>query len=137
MTERLIRAIENPHTSLIGHPTGRIQLRRDSYAFDMHAVLTAAASHKVAMELNSYPDRLDLNDVQLRQAKQHGVKIVIKVNTEVRSMKPGLKKSLEVNRRLIKQVVRMRKHATRTVDGMFESATTGYPVGFPHCGQVA
>ena len=77
MTERLLKAIENPNTSVIGHPTGRIQLRRDSYPFDMHAVLTAAAKHKVAMELNSYPDRLDLNDVNLRQAKQHGVKIVI------------------------------------------------------------
>ena len=77
MTDRLLKAISNPNTSVIGHPTGRIQLRRDSYAFDMHAVLTAAAIHKVAMELNAYPDRLDLNDVNLRQAKQHGVKIVI------------------------------------------------------------
>ena len=77
MTERLIRAIENANTSIIGHPTGRIQLRRDSYPFDMHAVLTAAAKHKVAMQLNAYPDRLDLNDVNLRQAKQHGVKTVI------------------------------------------------------------
>ncbi|MBZ5683213.1 MAG: DNA polymerase/3'-5' exonuclease PolX [Acidobacteriia bacterium] len=77
MTDRLLKAISNPNTSLIGHPTGRIQLRRDAYQFDMHAVLSAAAQHKVAMELNSYPDRLDLNDVHLRQAKQHGVKIVI------------------------------------------------------------
>jgi DNA polymerase (family X) len=81
MTERLIKAIENPHVSFIGHPTGRIQLRRDSYPFDMHAVLTAAAKHKVAMELNAYPDRLDLNDVHLRQAKQHGVKIVINTDS--------------------------------------------------------
>jgi len=81
MTERLLKAIANPNTSLIGHPTGRIQLRRDSYAFDMHAILTAAAKHKVAMELNSYPDRLDLNDVNLRQAKQHGVKIVINTDS--------------------------------------------------------
>jgi DNA polymerase (family X) len=81
MTERLIKAIENPNTSLIGHPTGRIQLRRDAYPFDMHAVLTAAAKHKVAMELNSYPDRLDLNDVHLRQAKQRGVKIVINTDS--------------------------------------------------------
>ncbi len=77
MTERLLKAIENPNTSIIGHPTGRIQLRRDAYPFDMHAVLSAAAKHKVAMELNAYPDRLDLNDAHLRQAKQHGVKIVI------------------------------------------------------------
>jgi len=77
MTERLLKAIENPNTSIVGHPTGRIQLRRDSYQFDMHAVLTAAAAKRVAMELNAYPDRLDLNDVHLRQAKQRGVKIVI------------------------------------------------------------
>ena len=81
MTERLLKAIENPNTSIIGHPTGRIQLRRDSYAYDMHAILKAAAKHKVAMELNAYPDRLDLNDVHLRQAKQQGVKIVINTDS--------------------------------------------------------
>lgn len=81
MTERLLKAIGNPNTSMIGHPTGRIQLRRDGYQFDMHAVLTAAAKHKVAMELNAYPDRLDLNDVHLRQAKQHGVKIAINTDS--------------------------------------------------------
>src|SRR6201998_2579265 len=77
MTERLLKAIANPNTSIIGHPTGRLQLRRDAYHFDMDTVLTAAAKRKVAMELNAYPDRLDLNDVHLRQAKQRGVKIVI------------------------------------------------------------
>jgi DNA polymerase (family 10) len=81
MTERLVKAVENPNTSIIGHPTGRIQLRRDGYQYDMHAVFAAAAKNKVAMELNSYPDRLDLNDVHLRQAKQHGVKIVINTDS--------------------------------------------------------
>jgi DNA polymerase (family 10) len=81
MTERLLKAIENPNTSILGHPTGRLQLRRDAYPFDMHTVLTAAAKNKVAMELNAYPDRLDLNDVHLRQAKQHGVKIVINTDS--------------------------------------------------------
>jgi DNA polymerase (family 10) len=80
MTERLLRAIANPNTSIIGHPTGRQLLRRDAYAFDLDAVLKAAAKHEVAMELNSYPERLDLSDVHLRAAKQHGVKIV--VNTD-------------------------------------------------------
>jgi DNA polymerase (family 10) len=56
-------------------------LRRDAYQFDLDAVLRAAAEHKVAMELNSYPDRLDLNDVHLRLAKQHGVKIVINTDS--------------------------------------------------------
>src|SRR5580692_9846708 len=81
MTERLLKAIGNPNTSITGHPTGRIQLRREAYAFDMTAILSAAAKHKVAMELNSYPDRLDLNDVHLRQAKQQGVKIVINTDS--------------------------------------------------------
>ena len=81
MTDRLLKAISNPNTSIIGHPTGRILLRRDAYAYDMHAVLSAAAKNKVAMELNAYPDRLDLNDVHLRQAKQHGVKIVINTDS--------------------------------------------------------
>jgi DNA polymerase (family 10) len=81
MTDRLLKAVSNPNTSIIGHPTGRLQLRRDAYRFDMDAVLTAAAKHKVSMELNSYPDRLDLNDVHLRQAKQRGVKIVINTDS--------------------------------------------------------
>ena len=81
MTERLLKAIANPNTSLIGHPTGRLLLRRDAYQFDLDAVLKAAAKHKVAMELNSYPDRLDLSDVHLRLAKQHGVKIVINTDS--------------------------------------------------------
>ncbi len=81
MTERLLKAVANPNTSLIGHPTGRQLLRRDAYQFDFDAVLRAAAKHKVAMELNSYPERLDLNDIHLRLAKQHGVKIVINTDS--------------------------------------------------------
>jgi DNA polymerase (family X) len=81
MTDRLLKAIGNPNTSLIGHPTGRQLLRRDAYQFDFDAVLKAAAKQRVAMELNSYPERLDLNDVHLRLAKQHGVKIVINTDS--------------------------------------------------------
>ncbi|MFZ0480981.1 MAG: DNA polymerase/3'-5' exonuclease PolX [Terriglobales bacterium] len=81
MTQRLIRAIANPNTSIIGHPTGRQLLRRNAYPFDLDAVLKAAAEHKVAMELNAYPDRLDLCDVHLRRAKQQGVKIVINTDS--------------------------------------------------------
>jgi DNA polymerase (family 10) len=81
MTARLLKAIENPNVSIIGHPTGRILLRRDAYPYDMDAVLEAAARNKVAMELNAYPDRLDLSDRHLRMAKQHGVKIVINTDS--------------------------------------------------------
>lgn len=81
MTARVLRAIENPHTSIIGHPTGRLLLRRDAFPLDMDAILKAAAARKVAMELNAYPDRLDLCDRHLRLAKQHGVKIVINTDS--------------------------------------------------------
>jgi DNA polymerase (family 10) len=81
MTARLLKAVENPNVSLIGHPTGRLLLRRDAYAYDMEAVLQAAARNKVAMELNAYPDRLDLCDRHLRMAKQRGVKIVINTDS--------------------------------------------------------
>jgi len=81
MTDRMLRAVNNPHVSIIGHPTGRILLRRDAYPFDMEAVLNAAAQNKVAMELNAYPDRLDLCDRHLRTAKERGVKVVINTDS--------------------------------------------------------
>ena len=81
MTDRLLKAVSNPNTSLIGHPTGRLLLRRDAYQFDIDQVLKSAAQKKVAMELNSYPDRLDLSDRHLRLAKQYGVKIVINTDS--------------------------------------------------------
>lgn len=81
MTARLLRVIDNANVSIIGHPTGRMLLRRDAYAFDMDAVLKSAAHNRVAMELNAYPDRLDLCDHHLRMARQHGVKIVINTDS--------------------------------------------------------
>jgi DNA polymerase (family X) len=77
MTDRMLRAISNPNVSLIGHPTGRILLRREGYSFDYEKVFTAAAKAGVAMEHNAYPDRLDLRDQHLRLAKSKGVKFVI------------------------------------------------------------
>jgi DNA polymerase (family 10) len=81
MTDRLLKAVGNPNVSLLGHPTGRLLLRRDAFSFDIDAVLKEAARKKVAMELNAYPDRLDLNDRHLRLAKEHGVKIVINTDS--------------------------------------------------------
>ena len=81
MTDRLLKALENKNTAILGHPTGRLLLRRDAYALNIEAVLDAAAKFKVVMELNSYPDRLDLNDRHLRMAKERGVKIVINTDS--------------------------------------------------------
>jgi DNA polymerase (family X) len=77
MTERILAAIENPYTQIIAHPTGRLLLHRDAYAYDMERVLDAAREHGVLMECNASPERLDLKDTHLRMAKDRGVKIVI------------------------------------------------------------
>ena len=77
MTERILRAIENPYVRVLGHPTGRLLLRREAYALDVDAVLRRCAALGVAVEHNAYPDRLDLNDRNLRLAKELGCKIVI------------------------------------------------------------
>jgi len=77
MTDRILAAIENPCTQIVGHPTGRLVLRRDEYAYDMERILDAAKKHGVVMECNAAPERLDLKDIHLRMAKERGVKIVI------------------------------------------------------------
>ena len=77
MTERVLRAIENPYVRILGHPTGRLLLRREPFALDMGAVLRRAAELGVAAEHNAAPERLDLNDRDLRLAKELGCKIVI------------------------------------------------------------
>jgi DNA polymerase (family X) len=81
MTERMLAAIENPYTQIIGHPTGRLLLRRDPLDYDMEKVLAACAKYRVAMECNSFPDRLDLKDVYLRMCKERGVKVVISTDS--------------------------------------------------------
>lgn len=77
MTERILRAIANPYVDVLGHPTGRLILKRDGYRFDFEKVLDAAAAAGVAIEINSQVDRLDLDDVRARAAKERGVKIII------------------------------------------------------------
>ena len=76
-TERTLRAIENPHVKILGHPTGRLILRREPFAIDMGAVMRRAAELGVAMEHNAAPERLDLCDRDLRLAKELGCKIAI------------------------------------------------------------
>jgi DNA polymerase (family 10) len=81
MTERLLKALENPYIRILGHLTGRLLLRRDSYEMDLTAVLRQAASVGVAVEHNAYPDRLDLCDIDLRRARELGCNIVINTDS--------------------------------------------------------
>jgi len=77
MTERILRAIENPWVRILGHPTGRLLLRREPFALDLGLILRRAAELGVAVEHNAAPERLDLNDRDLRLAKELGCKIAI------------------------------------------------------------
>jgi DNA polymerase (family 10) len=77
MTERMITAIEHPLVDAIGHPTGRMIVRREPYAVDLEAVFAAAARTGTLLEINANPDRRDLSDVNARAAVRAGVRIVI------------------------------------------------------------
>ena len=76
-TKRILKALSHPHVHILGHPTGRLINQRKPMDFDMGEVLDCAAAYKVAVELNAQPDRLDLNDVHLLEARKRGLKIVI------------------------------------------------------------
>jgi DNA polymerase (family 10) len=77
MTDRLLSAIECPWVDIIAHPTGRMILKREPGRANMDRIFDAAAAHGVALEINGQPDRLDLDDVLARRARDRGVKLVI------------------------------------------------------------
>ena len=77
MTDRVLRALENPHVDILGHGTGRMLLKRQAYPIDMEAVIDAAVRLGVAVEINSQPHRLDLHDVHAKLAHERGARIVI------------------------------------------------------------
>jgi DNA polymerase (family 10) len=77
MTDRILRAMESPHVDILGHPTGRLILKRDPYAVHVEAVIERAGQLGVAMEINSQVHRLDLNDRYARLARDRGVRLVI------------------------------------------------------------
>jgi DNA polymerase (family 10) len=77
MTERIIAAIHNDYVSCIGHPTGRLIQKRKPYELNLVEVLEAASAQGVMMEINAFPDRLDLDDVNSKAAKERGVTLSI------------------------------------------------------------
>lgn len=80
MTKRVVRALRHPRVHVFAHPTGRILGRREPYPLDLEEVIRVAKEHNVLLEVNAQPDRLDLNDLAVKMAKDAGVKIV--VNTD-------------------------------------------------------
>jgi len=77
MTQRIHQAMSNPHVDIISHPTGRILKRREEYEVVFDDLVNAARETGTILEINSYPDRLDLGDVNILAARQLGVRMVI------------------------------------------------------------
>jgi DNA polymerase (family 10) len=83
VTERLLKAMRNPHVDVIAHPSGRLIPNREGADLDMEAVLATAAERGVALEINAHPSRLDLEDIYARRAWQMGIRLAI--NTDAHS----------------------------------------------------
>jgi DNA polymerase (family 10) len=99
MTDRLLRALENPYVDILGHPTGRLILRREPYAFDVAAVIDSAVARGVALEINCQAHRLDLSDVHAKLARDRGARFVISSDAHSRSSLAALRWGVLVARR--------------------------------------
>ena len=81
MTRRIVKALNNPYVSILAHPTGRLLGEREPYQVDLEAVCRVARQTNTALEINCYTQRLDLNDMHARQARELGVKLVVSTDT--------------------------------------------------------
>ncbi len=98
-TERIIRAMDNPHFNVLAHPTGRLINQRAAYELDMERVMEAALERGCYLELNGHPDRLDLKDVQCRMAKDVGLKLAISTDAHAASNLQHMRFGVDQGRR--------------------------------------
>jgi len=99
MTDRLLRAFENRYLNVLAHPTGRQLLSREPYRFDLERILSEAARRGIHLEINSSPERLDLNEQNARRAKEKGVKLVISTDAHHTRHLPNIKFGVKMARR--------------------------------------
>lgn len=99
MTDRLLRAFENRYLNVLAHPTGRQLLSREPYRFDLERILGEAARRGIHLEINSSPERLDLNEQHARRAKEKGVKLVISTDAHHTRHLPNIKFGVKMARR--------------------------------------
>lgn len=99
MTARILAALRNPYVDILGHPQGRLLGKREGYAVDLEAVLAAARETGVALEINSQPDRLDLDDVWARRARANGVRLVVDTDAHATGQLALLRYGVAVARR--------------------------------------
>jgi len=99
MTKRIVKAFDNKYVNILSHPTGRVIGKRDPYEVDMEKIIKAAADTGTHLEINAYPERLDLNDIHARQAKEKGVRISIGTDSHVDNQMDNMKYGVAVARR--------------------------------------
>jgi DNA polymerase (family 10) len=99
MTERVIKAFSHARAHIFAHPSGRILKRREPYQIDMERIMAAALEYRVALELDSYPTRLDLSDVYCKMAKDRGVKLTIDTDSHMTDHLQNLQYGIYVARR--------------------------------------
>jgi DNA polymerase (family 10) len=99
MTERVIRALEHPKTTLLGHPTGRLLLKRKGYELDFEAIFAVAKQHEKAIEINANPHRLDLSAENAALAQRMGVHLAINTDAHNRDDIAYMRYGVQVARR--------------------------------------
>jgi DNA polymerase (family 10) len=99
MTDRVLRALDSPWVDVLGHPTGRLLLKRDGLRLDVDQVIGAAARHGVALEINCQVDRLDLNDIHARLAHERGARLVISTDAHSTAALGTLRWGVQMARR--------------------------------------
>ncbi len=99
MTKRIIKAIQNPHVNILAHPTGRLLGVRDAYEVNLDEILKVAKINKIALEINAFPERLDLNDINCRKAKEYGVMISINTDSHITNQLDYMALGVSVARR--------------------------------------
>lgn len=99
LTKRIIAACKNKYVHIIAHPTGRLWGAREAYEVDFEEVFKAAADTGTAIEINSYPQRLDLNDIHSRMAKKAGVKLAINTDAHIAEQLDTMRFGVSVGRR--------------------------------------
>jgi DNA polymerase (family 10) len=98
-TERVIRAMDNPYFNILAHPTGRLINQRSGHEIDIERVMEAALERGCYLELNAQPDRLDLDDVHCRMAKDMGLKVAISTDAHARSNLGRMRFGIDQGRR--------------------------------------
>ncbi len=99
MTARIVKALKNRYVTMLAHPTGRLLGEREPYEVDLEEIFRVARQTQTALEINCYTQRLDLNDVQAKQAKEHGVKLVLSTDTHTLDQLAGIELGLSQARR--------------------------------------